>query len=446
LSELFYEELFYAWIHVSDRWIEAFLERASSTIHMISLDQFEYDDIEKGIIIQKLNDRKFYEVAKLLDFKIGQRSRERRQYVGCSYPEPAFNTNIVPIVFNCDDKFVKYLSVTLQSIIANASSNYNYDIIILNTDINEKKQSVLTRFYKQHPNVSIRFYNMERISQEFGIENYTTSNNHVTTVAYYRLFIETVFKNYNKIIYLDSDIIVKDDISRFINVDLDNFACAAVRDSLISRLSDRDEYKFKGFCEYSETVLGLDNLTNYFNSGVMLFNVKRLIENNYQEKLIDVARKNNKYFNDQNVLNSVLQHDVKIIETTWNAQLNSGFFGGLVDVQPFEDLHILHYCSQIKPWKDSSVEFADVWWGYARQTPFYEVLIAELCEAEDNVNKLLVTDHMVQVLKNGFFKKVKKYKDGKKMTRYFGGIFKKIKSIQSKKYYLLGVQVWHKKR
>jgi lipopolysaccharide biosynthesis glycosyltransferase len=287
---------------------------------------------------------------------------------------------------------------------------------------------------------------MERISQEFGIENYTTSNNHVTTVAYYRLFIETVFKNYNKIIYLDSDIIVKDDISRFINVDLDNFACAAVRDSLISRLSDRDEYKFKGFCEYSETVLGLDNLTNYFNSGVMLFNVKRLIENNYQEKLIDVARKNNKYFNDQNVLNSVLQHDVKIIETTWNAQLNSGFFGGLVDVQPFEDLHILHYCSQIKPWKDSSVEFADVWWGYARQTPFYEVLIAELCEAEDNVNKLLVTDHMVQVLKNGFFKKVKKYKDGKKMTRYFGGIFKKIKSIQSKKYYLLGVQVWHKKR
>jgi hypothetical protein len=43
------------------------------------------------------------------------------------------------------------------------------------------------------------------------------------------------------------------------------------------------------------------------------------------------------------------------------------------------------------------------------------------------------------------FRKVK-YKNGKKITRYFGGIIKKVKGEKSKKIYLFGMQIWSKKR
>jgi glycosyltransferase involved in cell wall biosynthesis len=48
-------------------------------------------------------------------------------------------------------------------------------------------------------------------------------------------------------------------------------------------------------------------------------------------------------------------------------------------------------------------------------------------------------------LRGGFWKKVK-YKNGKKIIRYFGGIIKKVKSEKSKKIYLFGVQIFHKHR
>jgi glycosyltransferase involved in cell wall biosynthesis len=53
--------------------------------------------------------------------------------------------------------------------------------------------------------------------------------------------------------------------------------------------------------------------------------------------------------------------------------------------------------------------------------------------------------HYEMHTETGFLKKVK-YKNGKKITRYLGGIIKKVKSEKSKKIYLFGVQIYHKKR
>jgi lipopolysaccharide biosynthesis glycosyltransferase len=89
-----------------------------------------------------------------------------------------------------------------------------------------------------------------------------------------------------------------------------------------------------------------------------------------------------------------------------------------------DDPYIIHYAGGIKPWKEPFSELADVWWKYARRTPFYEMLIADLCRPKETIGTYQRT----------------------KTTHYLGGLFKKIKSVRSKKYYLFGVQVWHKKR
>jgi hypothetical protein len=78
---------------------------------------------------------------------------------------------------------------------------------------------------------------------------------------------------------------------------------------------------------------------------------------------------------------------------------------------------------KVKPWDDKHSFLSQVWWKYAKLTKFKFVK---------------------QKSKSEFWKKVK-YKNGKKVTRYFGGIIKKVKGEKSKKIYLFGVQIFHKK-
>ena len=39
--------------------------------------------------------------------------------------------------------------------------------------------------------------------------------------------------------------------------------------------------------------------------------------------------------------------------------------------------YIIHYCSPRKPWNMPSVEYSQIFWHYARKTPFYEEIVFE---------------------------------------------------------------------
>lgn len=59
------------------------------------------------------------------------------QIVENEFLRPAFKENNVAIFFNCDEKYVPYLAVTISSIIKNSSDRFNYDLIILYKNIND---------------------------------------------------------------------------------------------------------------------------------------------------------------------------------------------------------------------------------------------------------------------------------------------------------------------
>ena len=45
---------------------------------------------------------------------------------------------IIPLFFAVDDNYVKFLSITLESIFDNASKDYSYDVVVLNTGLKDK--------------------------------------------------------------------------------------------------------------------------------------------------------------------------------------------------------------------------------------------------------------------------------------------------------------------
>lgn len=87
----------------------------------------------------------------------------------------------------------------------------------------------------------------------------------------------------------------------------------------------------------------------YFNSGVLLINLEYWRKNDIENKLLNFVKENidNIKTGDQEVLNRVLNNEVKILDDTWNVQ-SSNFTNRSSYINHPK---IIHYVSENKPWK-----------------------------------------------------------------------------------------------
>ena len=282
------------------------------------------------------------------------------------------NKTAIPVCFSTDENYYLYLAVAIKSLIVNKKADTEYDIIIFETGLDSQQKSELLRLSTN--DTSIRIFDISGISEKYGIKNFMTIN-HLKESAYYRLLISEILSEYKKVIYLDCDLIVLTDLSEMYNVDIKNKYAAVVKDYFVSCLFSQKE----DFIQYAKDVLNIDNLDLYFNSGVMLFNLELIRLNNVQKKLLDIAKINNRYFHDQNVLNSCFFNKCVYLDGKYNVQwhlfFKEGCFPPEIWAKYLKELSapkILHYTSQRKPWKDLSLPNADIWWKYACMTPFYD--------------------------------------------------------------------------
>jgi len=121
-----------------------------------------------------------------------------------SLPKPYFEELNIPIVFACSDFFVPYFATTLQSLLEHTSQEHNYDIILLHTHITTYNQALLKKMVDERSNVSLRFINIASIVSS----NKLVANNHVSVETFYRLMVDSIFLYYDKIVYLDSDLVI----------------------------------------------------------------------------------------------------------------------------------------------------------------------------------------------------------------------------------------------
>lgn len=392
-SQVAYKELRGSWQNVPVIWEKEFLEKFSEVFSQIPEQDIVFDDKTFLKLYKLLLKKDFYATSHALDCVIRGSKNYRRKYCVQPVLKPAFMHNNIPVVFNSDDNYVKYLAVTIQSILNNSSPKNNYDIVILTENISEDNQILLLNSIKHFSNISIRFYDMNYYSKKFEVSKFPTVG-HVRTAAYYRLFISDVFAEYEKIIYLDSDLILNTDVALLLRENLEEKSVGAVLDYHVSQIKKDDDLALPGIVEYGAKVLNMTDWSSYFNSGVLVCDIRRIKEKQYLERFIEVAKVNNKFYNDQNVLNSVLQGDVKILDNSWNVQLNGGSNLTLCcHLRPLSEMKIIHYCGKDKVWNMVSGLYTSLWWGIARQSIYYEQLLNNLLQ-----NKLASNDRAITLI------------------------------------------------
>ena len=273
--------------------------------------------------------------------------------------------NTIPIFYACDDNFVKYTIVSLQSMIRNASTDHRYHVYVLHTNIAPETQNQL--FQLKNDNFDISFENvtayLDSISHRLPIRDYYSKT------TYFRLFIADMFPQYDKAIYIDSDTVVQGDISRMYLTDIGDAYVGACHEQAMVQV---DEYG-----TYAEKVVGIDR-NFFFNAGVLLINCRQFRAHNVLEQFTRLLGEYNFVVTqDEDYLNLICKDRVYWLDQRWNTEV----FGTIP--YPIEEACILHYIMTNKPWHYADCLHGDIFWKYAAQTSVYGDILAELEQYTD---------------------------------------------------------------
>lgn len=291
---------------------------------------------------------------------------------------------IIPVFYACDDSFVNYTIVSIQSLMEHASRNFKYVIHILHTHISEDKKQVLSDMAGE--NFEVRFDDVTdylmSVREKLPLRDYYS---HTT---YFRLFIAEMFPEYDKAVYLDSDTVVLGDISRMYCHDLGGNYVAAAPDQVIIQIGR--------YGDYAEKVLGI-NRKECFNAGVLLINCRLFREKKMLDAFVELLHTYTFVVaQDEDYLNLLCRGRVLWLDQTWNTQA----FGKIP--YPESAFNILHYNLAEKPWHYEDCPYGAYFWEYAKKTAIYEEIRRTLADYTDEEREAdrLSGDRLYQLAKD----------------------------------------------
>ena len=248
-------------------------------------------------------------------------------------------TNIC-IATSSDDSYSQHLGTMLCSIFENKFDHTHIETIyVLDGGISMNNMNKLRKLARSY-NFDIKFIRMNNDTYYKFNRCGLNDNFHC---AFFRISIPELVSPYlNKILYLDSDIIVRGDLTEFWNTNISKSYLAAIPDPYAA--IRQKIYSWKG--------------DDYFNSGVMLINLKKWRNENISRKLHDFISKHNDdlVFLEQDGLNALLHENFVRIRPQYNCM--SYFFNMKDTPNPFEQGEfysalkkpmIVHYTGD-KPW------------------------------------------------------------------------------------------------
>lgn len=269
----------------------------------------------------------------------------------------------VPIFFTIDDQYAAYMAVALYSLMENADPQYNYTVYVIYQDLSDQNRNHIIHMCKDNFEIIFKQMN-DTIHGISGDKAGKLRCDYSTYTIYYRLFIADMFPEYDKGLYLDSDIVVPGDISELCLTDLENNIFGACADMSVSDV--------EVIAGYMENAVGVDRY-QYINSGILLMDLKKMREINLSQHFLCLL---NKYgFDtiapDQDYLNAMCSGNIFHLDKEWDAM-------PLHNKPQMNSPKIIHYNLFDKPWCYEGVQYEAYFWEAASKTPFYNELLAHL--------------------------------------------------------------------
>lgn len=257
--------------------------------------------------------------------------------------------NNLTVLFATDQGYVPHLATAIFSLLEN-NKKLKINIVVFSAKIapnDQKKLEEISNFFKTHIKFEILNNNLF---------DGLILNHHFQKSNYYRLFAAD-FINADKCLYLDADLIVTDALDSLFEIELGEHFLAAVENP--------------GFKRHK--ALGMSSNSKYFNSGVMLINLRKWRELDVRSAVIDFVKEKAEVikFVDQCGLNSVVDGNWLELDCTFNFQSSMMPIGPAKNSDAMKNCKIIHFTGSSKPWQmHSKHSHKQVYWEYRNKTPY----------------------------------------------------------------------------
>lgn len=270
----------------------------------------------------------------------------------------------IHIACTIDNNYVQHCGVMLSSLFKNNIVN-TFKINIISNDLSVSNVELLRRLISDFDHeVDFLKVNESKLSN-------APINKHISLATYYRILIpEIIDKDIKKILFLDSDIIIRCDILSLWNTDISDHSLAAVVNP------GQNTERLKG--------LGISKPTEYFNAGILLINLEWWRNNSVTTKALSYLWENSdKLLNwDQDVLNATLNGTWLQLHPKWNVQMaffkNTSIKKFTISPKELKSIkqnpYIIHFTGENKPWyKYYRIPYKQEYYKYLSMTVWKEV-------------------------------------------------------------------------
>ena len=320
----------------------------------------------------------------------------------------------IQVCFTTDDCYVRYTAVTMASILFNAGDNDRFHFHILSIQLSSKNKSKLKKL-KKIRNCGISFYDINE--SELDIFKKINSIPHLVASAYIRLFIPLLLNDYDKVIYLDSDLLIQKNLASIANVDIGDYWIGGVED--INHTYWAAQLQLKD--------------TKYINTGVLVINCKACRENSYYKKMESIVNLNFKKYRiaDQDVINDAFYDNITYISNRYNVHWyhHAMYKKGLSKPSDPDDFYaacnepvVVHFPGIWKPWSPSKEihAYRDAYEHYLSMTAWAPIIPWKLTRKLKYFIRTVRTPNLKQTYFGGLIIKKVERKNGNIVKSFLG--------------------------
>lgn len=268
------------------------------------------------------------------------------------------------VVYCGDNGYAPYVGISMISCIENNISDFHgITFHIVEEQITGENKNILKEIVNSYDNCYIKFYPF--------ICPVNIPKSTYPPIGYATIFLADIL-DVDKVIYIDGDTLILNSFKELMLMDLESYYAAGVLDPSPS-IGRRE--------------LGFLDEDNYFNAGFILFNLKKIREENIQEKFLIEAIKPYKC-HDQDIINVVLKNKICTVPIKYNffghfleldyeeviqiCSLNKNFYSEEDVLNSKNNIVCTHFLNLFHdvPWKDPTNPMFDEFEKYFKKTPF----------------------------------------------------------------------------
>ena len=386
-------------INLEKKYDKYYIERLEHQVELVSAEKEEYS-------------RNMYE----LSTSKSHSNKSNNQYI-----KPNKNQK-VHVAFITDENYAMPTSVALTSLKINRDKTTKYMIYILANDISDESKSKLLMLEEE--NFKIKIISV-KVDEKFSKLTKKDGDLHVSPSALIKLRLPNILNKVGKVLYLDGDIIIQEDLLDLYNTDIKGYYAGVVKDII----SERNPNHMKN--------MGIRH-KYYFNSGMMLLNLTKCRKDNMVKQLLEYRENGKNHFMDQDTLNYVFKENVKYVSYKynylnkfhdwWGGERLSIFYGEVIPkdkIESFKSAVIIHLGSHEKPWIYDMGYLSKIYKKYYNKSPYKDTNL-ELKNLTDSIEYLVNNSIGGSINENAM---IEQFVKDKQERQYYEMEYNKLKDL-----------------